>query len=148
ERLYRSPEIGTVDLDAYLGDVTADLAALAPNIELTYKPERHGSIAADRAVRVALLATELVMNAAKHGYPSGERGRITVTLSASSTPNSTLLVVKDDGIGLPTNFDITKPTRLGMRIVRALVDQMEATLDVGGSHRGAEFRITIPLQAV
>jgi two-component sensor histidine kinase len=148
ERLYRSPEIGTVDLGAYLGDVSADLAALAPNIEVTYKSEHHGWITADHAVRVALLATELVMNAAKHGYPSGGRGRITITLSATSTPNSVLLVVKDDGVGLPPDFDITKLTGLGMRIVRALVDQMEATLDVDSSHVGAEFRITIPLQVV
>ena len=43
---------------------------------------------------------------------------------------------------------LRKPAGLGMRIVRALLDQMGVTLDVGSSHAGAEFRITVPLQEV
>jgi len=37
-RLYRSPEIGMMDLGAYLADVSANLAALAPNVESATSP--------------------------------------------------------------------------------------------------------------
>jgi GAF domain-containing protein len=57
ERLYRSPEVAVVDLAEYLGDICADLAALAPQCDIAYLPEGATPMTTDGAVRVALLTT-------------------------------------------------------------------------------------------
>ena len=79
ERLYRSADIATVDLAAYLQDICRDLATLSPLCEIQYDAASPIPISTDRAVTVALLATELVTNAARHAYKEGSGGQIRVT---------------------------------------------------------------------
>jgi two-component sensor histidine kinase len=144
ERLYRSPEIGHVDLGAYLTDICADLAALTPEGEITCRCDRPIPISTDRAVRVALLTTELVTNAAKHAYALAQPARITVTLDPMPLGSVTLFV-RDEGKGLSEHFEIKVAPSLGMKIIRALVQQMGAQLSVKRLQPGTEFLVTIPL---
>ena len=62
-------------------------------------------MATDRAVRVALLATELVTKLAKHAYPQGRQGPIEVKLSSISD-DGVGLSVRDYGSGLPANVEV------------------------------------------
>ena len=140
ERLYRSPDVATVDLAAYLGDICTDLAALAPHCEIVCQTEAAVPMATDRAVRVALLTTELVTNAAKHGGP----GRIVVRLTGSEPIPSVAVTVRDEGSGLPNDFNVEGAQTLGMKIIRAIVEQMGAKLTAKSAQPGAEFVIDIP----
>lgn len=141
DRLYRSPDVATVDLAAYLGDICTDLAALAPQCEIAFQATGAVPMETDRAVRVALLMTELVTNAAKHAGP----GRIGVRLAAAETvPPSLTLAVRDEGPGLPEDFDIAGAQTLGVKIIRALVDQLGARLVATSMQPGAEIVVDIP----
>ena len=140
ERLYRTTDIGTVDLAAYLGDICQDFAGLAPQCEIRYEPDGPIPIATDRAVRVALLATELVTNAAKHAYAGDKQGPIFIALAR--VDDATIrLSVRDEGVGLPATFDAEHGVGLGIRIVQALVTQTGAKLAVHRNQRGSEFVI-------
>ena len=145
ERLYRTPNIATVDLSAYLGDISQDLAGLAPRCEVKFEPEGPIPITTDRAVRVALLVTELVTNAVKHAYPEGKEGPILVSLVRNDN-DTVRLSVRDYGAGLPGTFDAEQELGLGMRIVNALITQTGAKLSVHRHPLGAEFVVEIPLQ--
>src|SRR5262249_49316389 len=103
-------------------------------------------IATDRAVRVALLATELVTNAAKHAYPPGCEGQVFVKLSGVAGSKSVTLSVSDMGVGLPDTFDYKSGRGLGIRIVEALVTQTGANLTIRKLEPGSEFVVEIPLQ--
>ena len=145
ERLYRTTDIGTVDLAAYLGDICRDFAGLAPQCEIKYEPDGPIPIATDRAVRVALLATELVTNAAKHAYAGDEQGPIFIALAR--VDDATIrLSVRDEGAGLPATFDAEHGVGLGIRIVQALVTQTGAKLAVHRNQRGSEFVIEMPAE--
>jgi two-component sensor histidine kinase len=74
ERLYQSPQLGSIDLADYLADVCTDLAAFTRQHQLVYEPDGAIPMSTDRAVRVALLATELITNAAKHAYSGSVSG--------------------------------------------------------------------------
>ncbi len=143
ERLYRTTDIGTVDLAAYLGDICQDFAGLAPQCEIKYEPDGPIPIATDRAVRVALLATELVTNAAKHAYAGDKQGPIFIAL-ARIDDATIRLSVRDEGAGLPATFDAEHGVGLGIRIVQALVTQTGAKLAVHRNQRGSEFVIEMP----
>ena len=146
ERLYRSADIATVDLAAYLQDICRDLATLSPLCEIQYHAASPIPISTDRAVTVALLATELVTNAARHAYKEGSGGQIRVTVDENRQKSATIILsVRDDGLGLPAGFDADAAEGLGMKIVRVLVAQTGATLAIREHQPGSEFVIEIPL---
>ncbi len=146
ERLYRTASIGTVDLAAYLGEVCYDLASITPQSVVRYDAEGSIPITTDRGIRVALLATELVTNAARHAYRGNDGGEIRVKLTRSELdPNTVILSVRDEGVGLPAEFDAEKGEGLGMKIVRALVVQTGARLTIRSHEPGSEFIVEISL---
>jgi two-component sensor histidine kinase len=145
ERLYRSPDILKIDLAAYLADICKDLSGLSPHHEIHYEAPERILISTDRAVRVALLVTELVTNATKHAYQAGGQGRILVHARPADL-NTVTLSVRDEGSGLPEGFDIERSRGLGMRIVAALVKQSGASLQIQHHQPGSEFIIEIPLR--
>jgi two-component sensor histidine kinase len=144
ERLYRSTDIRMVDLSAYLADICNDLSELTPHHEIQFEAHGRILIGTDHAVRMALLVTELVTNAAKHAFPEGGHGRISVSATSTGV-NAVTISVRDDGGGLPQGFDIEKGGGLGMRIVRALLKQSGATLATHQGQPGSAFVIAAPL---
>jgi two-component sensor histidine kinase len=142
QKLYSSNRIESLDLGAYLNDVCKDLNASIPGCEITINAQEGIITPTDRGVAVALLVNELVSNAMKHAYPTGEC-KIWVTLSRQA--ESTIVVtVRDEGIGLPTDFDVTTGRRLGMRLVNAFTQQLKGNLQVLRNAPGTQFVVTIP----
>jgi two-component sensor histidine kinase len=79
-----------------------------------------GVLPADIATPLAMALSELVHNAVEHGYDAGARGVVGVAVTASS--QRLLVEVIDDGRGLPEHFDMAASDRLGLQIVRTLVE--------------------------
>ncbi len=90
-------------------------------------------VAADVSVSLGLVVTELVINALKHAFPDGRRGKILVGFQ-SHGPNWTLSV-HDDGVGMPKDEESAKPG-LGTSIVEALANQLRARVQVAQAHPG------------
>ena len=65
DRLYRSPQIAKIDLAEYLVAVCGDLNDVTPHCEVVCDAPETIFMSTDRAIRVALLVTELVTNSAK-----------------------------------------------------------------------------------
>ncbi|HBL11704.1 MAG TPA: histidine kinase, partial [Cyanobacteria bacterium UBA11162] len=53
------------------------------------------------------------------------------------------LIIQDNGIGIPEEFDIETPKSLGLTLVQGLVDQLEGTIELE-RHQGTQFKITFP----
>jgi two-component sensor histidine kinase len=147
ERLYRTAQIGTVDLAEYLGDVCADLASIVEPSAVQYAADGSIPMNTDRAIRVALLATELVTNAARHAYGGSIGGEIRVNLTRSVGSSEIIsLSVRDQGNGLPPGFDTDQGDGLGMRLVGSLLAQMGAGLMIRNHDPGTEFIVEVPLR--
>jgi len=145
ERLYRNAEIMTVDLAAYVRDICSDLSGLLHDCELEFEASVPVRISTDRAVRVALIVTELITNAAKHGYPK-EPGRILVTL-APREPDSAIISVRDWGLGMTSDSTGGSSRGLGTKIIRALISQLGAPLTAQNHIPGTEFTVDVALEA-
>ncbi len=106
-----------------------------------------GVLPAEVATPLSMVLTELVQNAVEHGYPAGGGGRIEVRVDRAD--DALRVVVADDGAGLPEGFDAGASTRLGLQIVRTLVEgELRGALVLrarpGG---GAEAAVSLPLAA-
>jgi two-component sensor histidine kinase len=145
DRLYRSPQIAKIDLAEYLIAVCGDLNEVTPHCEVVCAAPEAIFMSTDRAIRVALLVTELVTNSAKHAYPDGQSGRVWVGL-ARGNGLTARITVRDDGVGLPTDFEMGRGTGLGMRLAMALAQQTDAVIRANRLASGTEFVIDVPLE--
>jgi len=142
QHLYRTDRIDTLDLGAYLTDVCKALDESLPACEIILDTEPGIEIGTDRAITATLLVNELVTNSAKHAHPAGSC-RIWLALSRGSN-GSIIISVRDKGIGLPQTFNFKSGRGLGMRLVDAFSQQLQADLQVVRHDPGAEFILTLP----
>jgi PAS domain S-box-containing protein len=97
------------------------------------------------AVPVGLIINELLSNALKYAFEGRGEGKIEVSLTASEDGRINL-TVSDDGVGLPTGFDIDESKTLGLRLVKILTeDQLQGTLKVT-SDGGATFKMEFDIE--
>ena len=61
--------------------------------------------------------------------------------------NTAVISVRDDGVGLPADFDLGKSRGLGMQIVAGLSEKLQAAISHRAGVDGTEFVLTLPLQA-
>jgi len=101
-----------------------------------------GELPAEVATALAMALTELVQNAVEHAFEGPAHGRIEV---AASRPEGRLRVeVIDDGGGLPPEFDLASSSRLGLQIVRTLVEgELRGSLVVAAGQGGAGTRAAL-----
>ena len=138
--LYRSGRKDDIDFAAYLHDLCGRLADSVidkSRVRLDLRAEPT-VMPLDRAVALGVVVNELVTNAAKHAYPSPQRGAVSVELARDG--GSLKLRVGDGGPGLPAE---PPKSGLGMRLVRSLVQQLGATLIIEGDP-GATFTVSLP----
>lgn len=70
------------------------------------------------ATQLALILNELLHNAVEHGFDSAEEGRVHIEIM--SRTNEIQIVVSNSGKRLPSEFDISIDSHLGLKIVDAL----------------------------
>jgi two-component sensor histidine kinase len=117
-----------VDVDDVLDQVLpmlGDLASIGPAAR-TRRIGTFGELPAAAATPLVLAVTELLHNAAEHAFGDGEPG--TIELVAERTGADLVVRVRDNGRGLPADFDLSVSDGLGLQIVRTLV-----TSELGGS---------------
>ncbi len=132
EKLYRSENLAQIDFKDYINELTAYLMhsylGSGKAIRIDKKMEKV-MIPIDLAVPCGLIINELVTNAFKYAYPNQDEG--TIHLSLIRLENGVIqLIVKDDGIGMPPDFDIDQVQSLGLRLVKMLAIQIEGELEV------------------
>ncbi len=72
------------------------------------------------ATSFALVINELVSNALEHGL-AGRAGAVEIALEQDD--GRVHVLVRDDGAGLPSNFDLRAGAGLGLQIVRNLIEK-------------------------
>jgi two-component sensor histidine kinase len=145
EQLYQSSDIERFDVGRYIEAICKDLGASFSQCEILVQAQPGIVISADRAISSALIVNELVANAAKHAYLDDAVGRVWVKVTTAGDDSVFSISVRDEGAGLPEDFEIGKGRGMGARMVGALAAQLDASLAVVPHHPGVEFILTAPL---
>jgi len=147
ERLAYDADVENIDLGSYLRAVCADAISASSNCKLHFDSEDGIWLYADRAISLALIVNELVTNAIKYAFSNRHEGHVFVRLVRHDA-NTALVSVRDDGIGLPPDFDLGMGKGLGMRIVTALAKQLGADIARNPQVDGNEFVVLVPCEPI
>ncbi|MBD2208687.1 GAF domain-containing protein [Calothrix sp. FACHB-156] len=145
KNLYTTPNIGQLDVAEYIDN-------LATNLLISYQIEPAKislatyidavSLNIDQAIACGLIINELISNALKHAFTNQQVGNIIISLH--NLGETIEMVVQDDGIGLPNDFDLINTNSLGLSLVYDLATaQLDGTITVDNA-RGTLFKIQFP----
>jgi PAS domain S-box-containing protein len=145
EKIYESTELANINFREYL-------EALSESLYSHYVGDREGIamkldvedmfLDIDTSVPLGLIINELLTNALKHAFKEREIGELSLSLH-SVDGDALELIVRDDGVGLPGDFDMDNPKTFGLQIVGLLAEkQLHGKIDIR-RNGGTEFRILV-----
>lgn len=115
-------------VQAIMDMVRSDVSAAGQDISLEVEGDRV-EIDADKAMVIALVVNELIWNAIIHAFAGREGGSIGIAIGHDG--RRVRVTVRDDGPGLPADFDVRRDAGLGLEIIRQLVTRdMAGTFDI------------------
>lgn len=142
EILYQSEDLAAVDFSKYIRRMVDHLfrsygvhdgqIRLCPDLDPI-------ALELDDALPSGLLINEVISNSLKHGFPGGGTGEVHIQLR-SSPSDGVAITLTDNGIGLPSELDWMTTRSLGLRLVRALAQQLRAHLDIR-SQNGTQVKL-------
>lgn len=147
EKLYQSKDLSKINLAGYIRSLLANLFnSYSFNTNLIDLKIEVDNIFVDfeTALPCGLIVNELVSNSLKYAFPLGKEGAIQIKFHQKDFQNF-MLMVKDDGVGLPKGFNFNQLQSLGLKLVRSLVRQLGGQLEIN-SNRGTEFLINFTNQ--
>jgi PAS domain S-box-containing protein len=145
ETLYKSGDLARIDFADYARTLIQNLVysygvdpeRIALKIEVDAVP-----LSLDRAIPMGLIINELVSNSFKYAFPGERQGLVTVRLHAPDSEQF-ILVVGDDGIGIPATVNFPHQHSLGLRLVDTLATQLRSRIEHDRSH-GTVFTLIRP----
>ena len=148
ETLYQNTDVSNIGFPSYL-------TRIAGNIIQGYQSQTRVELVTDlddvqapldQAIPCGLILNEWVSNAMKYAFEGRESGTISVGLKAVDVEGKPeeeeiQIEVKDDGVGLPEGFDWSGRDSLGLYLVQALSEQLDAEL-LAESDGGTRFLVS------
>jgi PAS domain S-box-containing protein len=142
--LYQGSSLGEIDFGDYIKNLCAHIEAglLSAERDIRFVVDVEPvSLSPDIAVPIGLVVNELVTNAVKHAFNGNSNGPV-IAVSMSRAESELLLVVEDNGRGLPDDW-ASGVSGLGRRIVDVFVKQVGGEITpVPG--KGARFEFRVP----
>ncbi|WP_338392718.1 sensor histidine kinase [Fulvitalea axinellae] len=148
QKLYSHDDLSHIDIRNYI----EQLANIVLN---TVKPSGPGQkpvsltvesrdlmLEMDVAVPLGLIVNELLTNSCKYAFSPEISGHIRIEFSEAEKEGFMVMTYSDNGKGLPSDFDISKASSLGLRLVQILSRQLHGQADFDTSNsNGARFHI-------
>lgn len=142
EQLYQSKNFAKIDFADYIRKLVSNLfSAYVVNSDTTKLQLNLEDIfiGIDVAIPCGLIINELLLNSLKYAFPEGKSGIIRVDFYLTEKEKF-VLIVSDNGIGFPKDFDFKNTESLGLEIVNALANQLEGDIQLD-TNNGVEFKI-------
>lgn len=143
QNLYQSEHLSNVDIATYLKELVVYLSEMfaGQNKDIEIEVDANKiEFDIDTAIPLGLIVNELVSNAYKYAFDNQQKGKVQIGIKAINDTDYELNV-KDDGRGLPDDFDPAKSKSLGLKLVKILSKQLRGKFKSSSSN-GAIFVVT------
>ena len=142
-QLYQSDRFDRVDFERHIYELVSYISLSYSSGKTVVTPKIEAGeayLSIDKAIPCGLILNELISNVYKHAFRNRLEGSLYIGFTI--TDNEHIHVkVKDDGIGMPTDFELSNASTMGMTLIKDLVHQLKGEL-LYKSDEGAEFTIT------
>jgi len=130
DKLYRSEDFRELSLKEYLPSLVDEITANFM-IHESVKVEKHiedFNVDAKTLFPLGIIINEVITNSMKYAFTGKDMGLITV--SASMKDNRAIIIIADDGIGIPESVDIERSPGFGLSLISMLTDQIGGTIRI------------------
>ncbi len=138
--LYDTDSPDLIDLGEYCKRVAYLTAEMTVHISINKTMDSVQSNTRNAAT-IGLILTELITNAIKYAFPDGNGGTIKCELKKQD--DGAVLIVEDNGVGMPEDFDLNNTSSMGLMLVRSMVKQLGGSMEIE-SDNSTRFTITLP----
>ena len=123
-QLYQSESFIRVDMAVHIRKLLRSISQIyatdnqrrvLPQIECS-----HVHLSLTQAIPFAIVLNELISNVYKHAYPGDLKGECFISMSMFEEKQIHFRV-RDQGVGIPENFDIERTETLGLKLIQTLV---------------------------
>lgn len=130
QKLYQSENTTSVNMQTYITELSDYLKTSFNNGKEIDFLINVDEILLDisQAIPIGLILNEIITNAIKYAFEERAAGNIQIKMLCIDE-NKILLEIKDNGVGLPDNFDLKNSTSMGMRLVTGLAKQINGKLN-------------------
>ncbi|MBF0317033.1 MAG: response regulator [Nitrospirae bacterium] len=150
--LYQSDNLSEVNFADYTKNLVTDILnsyCVEPSMVAVNMDIIDVYIAMDTAVPCCLIINELVTNSLKHAFTGMTSGKLHISLrevgqktDQKTDNNAYELIVKDNGKGIPEDFDINKSASLGLKLIKILAEyQLGGKIEMN-TKEGTEFKLS------
>lgn len=144
ESLYQTSDFSSIDFSDYILSLSKNLvhsySMTAGLVELDTRFEKV-YLNLDQAIPCGLIVNELVSNALKYAFPNNRKGKLLMRIREED--NKVILLIKDDGVGVPRDFDFDGSDTLGLQLVFTLIEQLDGEVSFQSEpQKGTEYLIT------
>jgi PAS domain S-box-containing protein len=132
EKLYKSRNFSEINFADYIRSLVSDLFysyGVDSNRIRTIIVLDEVMMGLETAIPCGLIVSELVTNTLKYAFPHQEEGEFRIELHAYED-GFYELIISDNGVGIPENFDLDETETLGLQLVKSLVNQLEGTVEL------------------
>jgi two-component sensor histidine kinase len=131
QKLYSKSNVATIVMADYITDLVRYLYTCydCGHRKIRFK-ENLDQVNLDisQAVPMGLILNEAITNSIKYAFDK-TGGEILINAKLSA-PETIALLISDNGKGLPSNFDLTETSSLGMEMMKALSKQLGGTFEI------------------
>ncbi len=143
EKIYGSGSLSDVNIKEYIESLVTSLFDVYETNITLHSDIESVDLNMEISIPLGLIINELVNNVIKYAFPNNEKGNLYIKFKKEV--NKYILIFKDDGVGLPDDFDLDNLSSLGLIVVTNLTLQIGGTisiLDCEGSGFKIEFEDT------
>ena len=127
--LYTSEEVGSVDIQKYISRIAQSVFSFADRAVTTDLRIKIAYLPFKIAVPVGLIVNEIMTNALKHGFTRQLEAVCTVDFRKDDEDRY-ILTLSNNGAPFPADIDLEKPKTMGLRLICALVNQLDGSIDL------------------
>jgi two-component sensor histidine kinase len=144
QKLYTSTNASTIYMPDYINELVDYLkSSFGTKQRIYFRREIEiNTLDVIHAVPVGLILNEIITNSIKYAFFNTQDAQITIRLFQSGENEITLLVV-DNGIGLPPDFDMANNGTFGFRLINGLTEDLGGTVFIE-HQQGTAIRLTFP----
>ena len=130
DKLYKSTEFQIISVTDYFTTLVTEIVQNFKNPGRIHIKTEIEDFQMDvkTVFNLGIIINELITNTMKYAFPENKEGKI--FLSIVTKERQVLIIIQDDGIGLPEDINFDSPKSFGMSLVKMLTEQLGGTIQI------------------